>query len=211
MDLKYGVNPHQRFLAAEPIDPATQPVRVLNGKTSFINRVTNARNEIASYPFTTLHPNLGIAELPAIGSSRRSHRRIVFADLPGLIEGAAGGAGLGARFLRHVERTKLLVHLIDVDPPDGSDPVANYHAIRAELAGYSTELASKPEIIAISKMDLLPTDDDRAAAVELIEGELSKPTFAISSSSRLGLDELLEACWQRLGKQEEESGVKWQV
>lgn len=170
------------------------------GKSTFVSSVSKARPKIADYPFTTLEPNLGIAELSG-------HRRIVFADLPGLIEGAADGHGLGIRFLRHVERTNLLLHLLDVDPIDGSDPIENYHKIRAELKNYSEELAAKPEVIAISKMDLLPTEEDREAAVELIEQALDRPTFAISSASRLGLDALLEQCWDRLDKKERQ--VAW--
>lgn len=169
------------------------------GKSTLLSAVSKARPKVADYPFTTLEPNLGIAEL-------QGHRRIVIADLPGLIEGASEGHGLGIRFLRHVERTNLLLHLIDVDPLDGSDPIENYHAIRKELAGYSEELASKTEIIAISKMDLLPTEEDRAAAVELIEQELGLPTFAFSSATKLGVDALLEQCWDRLDKKERHVG-----
>ncbi len=170
------------------------------GKSTFLSSVSKARPKVADYPFTTLEPNLGIAEL-------QGHRRIIFADLPGLIEGAADGQGLGHRFLRHVERTKMLLHLIDVDPVDGSDPIENYRTIRKELADYSTELAAKPEIIAISKMDLMPTGEDRAIAVELIEQALDKTVIAISSATHLGLESLLEMIWERLGKKEKH--VSW--
>jgi GTP-binding protein len=163
------------------------------GKSTLISRISKAHPKIADYPFTTLEPNLGIAEL-------QGYRRIVFADLPGLIEGASQGAGLGIQFLRHVERTRLLLHLIEVDPIDGSDPIENYRVIRKELAEYSQELAEKPEIIAVSKLDLLPTEEDRATAMQLIQEAIGKPTFAISAATGKGLTELLEACWEKLGK-----------
>ena len=111
------------------------------GKSTLLARISKARPKIADYPFTTLEPNLGIAELP-------NHRRLVFADIPGLIEGARHGVGLGIEFLRHIERTRVLVHLVEIDPADGSDPVANYRVVRDELAGYSNALAlRRPAII----------------------------------------------------------------
>jgi GTP-binding protein len=158
------------------------------GKSTLLSRVTKARPKIADYPFTTLEPNLGIAELPG-------YRRMVLADIPGLIEGANRGVGLGFEFLRHIERTRVLVHLLEIEPADGSDPIANYRAIEAELAGYSQTLAAKPRIVAISKMDLL-SPDDRAAAVELIEQSLSVKVLPISSASGDGLDDLLEYAWR---------------
>jgi len=163
------------------------------GKSTLLSRVSKAHPKIADYPFTTLTPNLGIAELTG-------YRRIVIADLPGLIEGASQGAGLGIQFLRHVERTRLIIHLIEVEPIDGSDPIENYQVIRKELAEYSQQLADKPEVIAVSKLDLLPTEEDRKVAMQLIQEALGKPTFAISSATGQGLTELLEACWDRLGK-----------
>lgn len=162
------------------------------GKSTLLSRLTAARPKIADYPFTTLEPNLGIAELPGEFGARR----LVFADIPGLIEGAAGGAGLGHEFLRHVERTRVLVHLLEIDPADESDPVENYRTIQAELADYSPTLASKPQIVAVSKMDLLTGDADHAAAAELIQQAIGKPVAAISSVSGDGMDELLEQCWQ---------------
>ncbi|MEM0913873.1 MAG: Obg family GTPase CgtA, partial [Planctomycetota bacterium] len=164
------------------------------GMSTLLSRVSRARPEIADYPFTTLTPQLGIAAL----DSGEGGRRLVIADIPGLIEHAADGAGLGSRFLRHVERTRLLVHLVDIDPADGSDPVANYRTIRRELAAHSAELADKPELIALSKTDLL-TDTDRQAAVDLLAAELGRPVIPISSAARRGLDALLDACWDRLG------------
>jgi GTP-binding protein len=162
------------------------------GKSTLLATVTAATPKIADYPFTTLAPQLGIAALDA-------ERRLVIADIPGLIEHAAQGAGLGSQFLRHVERTRLLVHLVDIDPPDGSDPVANYHTIRRELAQHAHALADKPEIVALSKTDLLG-DDDRDAAIQLLAEAIGKPVLPISAAARQGLTPLLEACWDRLGK-----------
>jgi len=110
------------------------------GKSTLLSAISAARPKVADYPFTTLQPHLGIAELDL-------DRRLIVADIPGLIEGAADGAGLGHRFLKHIERTGALLHLIDVMPIDGSDPVSNYKAIREELQKYSTALASKSEIV----------------------------------------------------------------
>ncbi len=163
------------------------------GKSTLLSRVSAATPKVADYPFTTLTPQLGIAELPG-------HRRIVVADIPGLIEDAHTGAGLGVRFLRHVERTKVLVHLIEVEPADGSDPIENYRAIRRELAAYSPALARKPELIAVSKMDLYPTEEDRRTAVGLIEDALGETVYPVSSTSGAGVTPLLEACWSSLDK-----------
>jgi len=163
------------------------------GKSTLLSSISKARPKIADYPFTTLEPNLGITELS-------TERRIVFADIPGLIEHAHKGQGLGTRFLRHVERTRLLVHLVDIDPADGSDPVENYRVIRHELSEYSQELASKPELLVLSKMDLVGGHDDRDTASELFGQALGQPVLTISSASRIGLTELLEACWSVLAK-----------
>lgn len=167
------------------------------GKSTLLSSVSHAHPKIADYPFTTLTPQLGIAELDA-------DRRIVIADIPGLIEGAADGAGLGHDFLRHIERTRVIVHLIEIEPADGSDPVANYKAIRKELYDYSALLAEKEEIIVISKLDLLAGDRDRLEAVRLIRRELKlghdQPIVGISSAAGLGVRELLEVCWSRLGQ-----------
>jgi GTP-binding protein len=163
------------------------------GKSTFLAAVSKARPKIADYPFTTLEPNLGIVDL-------QGYRRIVIADIPGLIEGASQGQGLGTKFLRHVERTHVLVHLLEIDPTDGSNPITNYHAIRAELAAHSSALADKPQIVAISKIDLMPDLADRSAAVELIEAELGVKPFTISAATHEGLEPLLETCWRRLKK-----------
>ncbi len=168
------------------------------GKSTLLSAVSAARPRIADYPFTTLIPQPGVADLG-------DGRRLVLCDIPGLIEGAADGAGLGHRFLRHVERTAVLVHLLEVEPADGSDPVANYRAIRAELEGYSPALAEKPEVVALSKVDLLGTEDDITAAQDMVEEAIGVRPLPISSATRQGLDELLDACW---GKLEAGKGVR---
>src|SRR3954469_19717551 len=124
------------------------------GKSTLLSVISAARPKIADYPFTTLEPQLGIVDLSG-------ERRMVVADIPGLIEGAQGGAGLGHSFLRHIERTKVIVHLLDLYPPDGSSPADNYKTIRKELEAFSKELAKKREIIAANKIDL-STDDEAA-------------------------------------------------
>jgi len=169
------------------------------GKSTLLSALTLATPKVADYPFTTLSPQLGIAELDV-------NRRLVIADLPGLIEGAAGGAGLGHRFLRHIERTRLLCHLVDIQPPDGSEPADNYRAIRAELAAYSKELAAKPEVIVVTKLDLLGADPEQhKAALELARSAIkppqSTPILGISSATGLGLDTLLDQCWEMLGRE----------
>ncbi len=162
------------------------------GKSTLLKALTRAEPKIADYPFTTLSPQLGIAELDPT-------RRMVLADIPGLIEGASGGAGLGHDFLRHVERTSVILHLLDCSAPDGSSPAENYRTIRQELAGYSPELAEKPEIIVLSKTDLLPDDDARREAVASLCNELrlgaEQSLLTISSASGSGLDALLDHLW----------------
>ena len=163
------------------------------GKSTFLRAISRARPAVADFPFTTLHPTLGIAELDP-------QRRLVFADIPGLIEGASRGAGLGHEFLRHVDRTRLLVHLVDVAPIDGSNPVANYRIIRKELAEYSIGLAEKEEIVAINKIDLV-APEDRERIVERIAGELGfgkgERPFVVSGATGEGVRALLEACWAK--------------
>lgn len=161
------------------------------GKSTLLARLSAATPKIADYPFTTLEPQLGIAELSGL-------RRLVLADIPGLIEGAHGGAGLGHAFLRHIERTRILVHVLEIEPSDGSNPLENYQVIREELEAHSPELAKKPELIVLSKMDLLMTDEDREVARELVEPELGKKVMLVSSASGLGCRELLEACYVEL-------------
>ncbi len=161
------------------------------GKSTLLRAISKARPMVADFPFTTLKPQLGIAELDA-------ERRLVFADIPGLIEGAAEGVGLGHDFLRHVERTALLVHLLDAAPLDGSDPADNYDVIRRELANYSTDLAAKDEIIVVNKIDLIEPGE-RCALLDRLGGRLGLPRgerpLAISGATREGVRDLLERCW----------------
>ncbi len=168
------------------------------GKSTLLSVVSRARPKIADYPFTTVEPNLGIAELAA---HKGTPRRLVIADIPGLIDGAHTGHGLGTRFLRHVERTRLLVHLLEIDPPDGTDPVANYHTVRRELATYSQQLAKTPELIVLSKIDLAAGGQDHTAAVQTIEKALGKQVLPISAVTHQGTADLLEQCWRQLNRQ----------
>ncbi len=165
------------------------------GKSTLLRAISAARPKVADYPFTTLDPQLGIVELSA-------DRRLVVADIPGLIEGAQHGAGLGHAFLRHIERTKIIVHLLDLYPIDGSDPVENYRTIRRELEAFSPTLAQKRELIGANKMDLALDDE----AIEKLRQELpGKEIFAISGASHQGLAPLLERLWQIV--QEERAAV----
>jgi len=161
------------------------------GKSTLLAQVSRARPKVADYPFTTLEPKLGIAELPGF-------RRLVLADIPGLIEGAHTGAGLGHDFLRHIERTRVLVHVLEVEPADESDPVDNYHMINRELAEHSPALAAKPQIIALNKMDLHTGEGDQRTAVELVSQALGKPVHPVSAATGEGTRDLLEACWNHL-------------
>jgi GTPase len=150
------------------------------GKSTLLSRLSRAQPEIADYPFTTKYPNLG--RVTAGGDYA-----FVLADLPGLIEGAHSGVGLGHEFLRHVERTRVLVHLVEPFPADGSDPVANYRTIRRELQMYSPELAQKPEVVAVSKCELTASGDVR----ERLERELGRPVLAVSAVTGQGLSQLV--------------------
>ncbi|HTV49444.1 MAG TPA: GTPase ObgE [Phycisphaerae bacterium] len=160
------------------------------GKSTLLSRVSAARPKIADYPFTTLEPQLGIAELDA-------DRRLVLADIPGLIEGAHKGAGLGLDFLRHIERTRVIVHLVDMIPMSGPKPIEAYHAIREELAAYSPKLAAKPEILVANKMDLSGAAEALADLRSALPG---KQILAISAATGTGLRPLLEALWQQVQK-----------
>jgi len=167
------------------------------GKSTLLSVVSKARPKIADYPFTTLQPHLGIADLGG-------HRRLVIADIPGLIEGAHRGHGLGTQFLRHIERTRLLVHLLEIEPVDGSDPVDNYRAICQELAGYSQELASKPQVVVLSKMDTCGSAADGQAAAAAVQDALGLTLLPISSATGQNVSELLEQCWRLSGKKTED-------
>jgi GTP-binding protein len=150
------------------------------GKSTLLSRLSQARPEIADYPFTTKHPNLGIVGLGGEG-------RFVLADLPGLIEGAHSGVGLGHEFLRHVERTRVLVHLVEPLPPDSADPLDNYRMVRQELELYSKDLAGKPEVIAVSKAELPGSEEVRFR----LEREVGQQVLAISAVTGQGLAALV--------------------
>jgi GTP-binding protein len=159
------------------------------GKSTLISRISAARPKIADYPFTTLVPNLGVVD-------RGDFRSFVVADIPGLIEGAHEGAGLGLRFLRHVERCRLLLHLVD-STDVARDPVVGIDALNAELAGYRTELAQVPQIVILTKADALQ-DTDRAESVQRYAAELGKSCHVISSVTGQGLPELIREVGSRL-------------
>jgi len=157
------------------------------GKSTLLSRLSQAHPEIADYPFTTKHPNLGLV---TIGGERA----FVLADLPGLIEGAHSGIGLGHEFLRHVERTRVLVHLVEPLPADGGDPVRNYQTIRHELEMHGHALADKPVIVAVSKAELTGSDGVRRR----LEEELGRPVLALSAVTGQGLADLVRAVVERL-------------
>lgn len=157
------------------------------GKSTLISRCSAARPKIAAYPFTTTEPVLGIVELS-------SFRRFVMADIPGLIEGAHKGAGLGHEFLKHIERTKILVHILDIMPLDDSDPAESYRVIRNELKQYSEKLAEKQEIIVANKIDL----DPDGKAVKSLREKLNKTVLPISAATGSGIKELIELLWQKI-------------
>jgi GTP-binding protein len=155
------------------------------GKSTLISRVSAAKPKIADYPFTTLVPNLGVMSL----GEEFEARTLVVADIPGLIEGASEGHGLGHQFLRHVERTRLLVHLVDVSEMSGRDPVEDFDIVLAELVKFSPELAAKPMIVAANKMDSAQ-DPDRVERLEAAAAARELPFFRISAVTGQGLAEL---------------------
>jgi GTP-binding protein len=167
------------------------------GKSTLLSRLSRARPEIAPYPFTTKHPNLGRVQVDF-------ERSFIMADIPGLIEGAHAGAGLGHEFLRHIQRAGILVHLVEPEPLDGTDPVANYRAIRDELVRYDEKLGQRPEIIAVTKADLpsAPAARDRLAA------ELGRPVLLTSAVTGQGLNELIAAVMRTLDDKREEDEQK---
>ena len=166
------------------------------GKSTFLNSVSNASAKVGDYPFTTLRPQLGVV--------RHKGREFVVADIPGLIEGAAEGAGIGDRFLGHVERTRLLLHLIDAS---AEDPLENWRIVRAELDSYGAGLAAKPELIALTKADLLD-DKSRAKLVKAIAKATGEPIFPIAAPLEEGIEPLLDAIIQGLGAPADEGGME---
>ncbi len=168
------------------------------GKSTFIAAVSNARPKIADYPFTTLHPNLGVV--------RVSHEKsFVIADIPGLIEGAADGAGLGVQFLRHLQRTRLLLHIIDLAPFDGVDPVKEAKAIVKELKKYDESLHEKPRWLVLNKLDMVPLDE-RAERVKSFVKRLAwkGPVFQISGLTREGCEDLVKEIYEYLAMQRQQ-------
>ena len=168
------------------------------GKSTLLSRVTNARPKIANYHFTTLSPNLGVVDLGQ-GAS------FVMADIPGLIEGASEGVGLGHEFLKHIERTKVLIHIVDAASVEGRDPIADIRAINAELEAYNPELLKRPQIIAANKLDAVYLDEDPVAKLREAFPEI--PVFGISAVSGQGVREMLFAVYQELQKLPKETMV----
>ena len=162
------------------------------GKSTLITAMSSARPRIADYPFTTLHPNLGVVRVGRLQS-------FVMADIPGLIEGASEGAGLGIHFLRHLQRTGLLLHLVDIAPIDGADPATVVKAIAKELQSFSADLADKPRWLVINKIDLLD-ENDRAAARDKLLADLDwkGPVFEVSAATGEGTDALAQAIIREL-------------
>jgi GTP-binding protein len=162
------------------------------GKSTLLSRLSRARPEIADYPFTTKYPNLGIVQLGA-------DRSFVMADIPGLIEGAHDGAGLGHEFLRHIERAGILVHLVEPTPADGSDPWTNYQVVQDELKQYDGKLSSRPEIVAVTKSEL----PEAAAVHQHFVAQLGPEVLAISAVTGQGLDRLLHAVRRLLDERDQ--------
>jgi GTP-binding protein len=160
------------------------------GKSTLVSRLSAARPRIADYPFTTLEPSLGVVDVGGDHS-------FVMADIPGLIEGSAEGAGLGHQFLRHLGRTRLLLHLVSLSPVDGDDVLARYRAIRAELAAYGEHLAGRPELVVLTKLDAVDEETAQEAVQAFAAAGIEAP-MAISAVSGTGLSELKSAVWARL-------------
>lgn len=167
------------------------------GKSTLIRAISAARPKVADYPFTTLHPNLGVV---SVGP----HRSFVMADIPGLIEGAAAGAGLGIRFLKHLQRTRILLHLVDIAPPDPeADPVKDARSIVQELKNFSPELAVKERWLVLNKLDLLPSDQAEKRCKDIVRRLRWKgPVFRISGLAKQGTEALCQAVMNRLEAEE---------
>jgi GTP-binding protein len=156
------------------------------GKSTLIRAVSAAKPKVADYPFTTLHPNLGVVSVS-------NYRSFVIADIPGLIEGAAEGAGLGIQFLKHLQRTRVLLHLLDIAPLDESDPVVSARQIVKELEKFSPELAEKPRWLVLNKVDLLPEEEAKERCKSIVKKLKWKgPVYIISGLSRQGLQALMQ-------------------
>jgi GTP-binding protein len=170
------------------------------GKSTLISVISAAKPKIADYPFTTLEPNLGVVDMG-------EYNTFVVADIPGLIEGASEGAGLGDRFLRHVERTKLILHLVDVSSISGRDPVEDYEIINRELAAYNEDLANRPQIVVATKIDALDEPERLERLQERAKAE-GKPFFQISAVTNQGTRELVQAVAQKLNEMAESPKVE---
>jgi GTP-binding protein len=212
----YATATHQTPREWQPGRPGEEKVLVLElkliadvglvgfpnaGKSTLISVISAARPLIADYPFTTLTPNLGVVDIG-------EYRSFIVADIPGLIEGAHLGQGLGIRFLRHIERTKLLVHLVDVSPYTGRDPLEDYRIIMTELEAFSQEVASRPQVLAANKVDTLGEDKSRLVRLRRLAARKKIPFFAISALKREGLKPLVAAVARALERLREEGGEK---
>lgn len=161
------------------------------GKSTLISVISEAKPKIADYPFTTLSPQLGVVAVD-------SDRTFVVADIPGLIEGAHKGAGLGIQFLKHIERTRVIIHLIDISSVEPSDPLKPYRAIREELKKFNPLLIEKPEVVALNKIDLLENPDKADEIITVYRSQLRVPVFAISALTRKGVSNLIRTVAQLL-------------
>ena len=158
------------------------------GISTLLSVISSAKPKIANYHFTTLSPNLGVVKY--------YDKSFVVADIPGLIDGASEGVGLGSEFLRHIDRTRLIVHVVDISGSEGRDPVEDYRKINAELKNYDKRLASLPQIVALNKSDILPSDE----AVKRFRKSVRRETHLISAATRFGVDELIKAVYEKLEK-----------
>jgi len=173
------------------------------GKSTLIRAVSAARPKVADYPFTTLYPNLGVVDVG-------QHRSFVMADIPGLIEGAAEGAGLGIRFLKHLQRTRVLLHLVDIAPVDpDADPVRDARAIVAELKKFDKELAAKPRWLVLNKRDLMPDDEAQKRARAIVRSlRFRGPHYLVSGATGRGTKDLAEAVMKFLEEQDREARAR---
>ena len=171
------------------------------GKSSILCKVSAAQPEVAAYHFTTLHPILGVVDL-------NDHRTLVMADIPGLIEGASEGVGLGHTFLRHIERTKILLHVLDVSGMEGRDPIEDYEKINEELVKYSEKLAHKKQIIVANKVDLLGDNREALTRLEAYMAEKGNEVYPICAVTGEGLDVLLERVWTEVEAYQAEAEEK---
>lgn len=170
------------------------------GKSTFIRAVSAARPKVADYPFTTIYPNLGVVSV-------ESHRSFVIADIPGIIEGAAEGAGLGIQFLKHVSRTRLLLHLVDVSPPDpGADPVSDVRTIEQELQRFDPQLADYERWLVLNKVDLLPEDEREERCQAIVEAlDWQGPVYPISAIGKIGTQQLCYDIMSYIERQRDEA------